>query len=162
MCIRDRSDPPVSCPAKVKVVSPWNGEITGVGHTPVADAAAAGVIPRPVTVGAAQMAAAPPAVRWIIRRRDRDWAIRPIRMRRAGREPCAPPPDNLVMWPSAPNRRALVQPGPKVLDLGIIGVHRLTNGCGDIESASRLGHTCLLYTSPSPRDRQKSRMPSSA
>ena len=25
-----------------------------------------------------------------------------------------------------------------------------------------LGDTCLLYTSPSPRDRQKSRMPSSA
>ena len=25
-----------------------------------------------------------------------------------------------------------------------------------------LGHGCLLYTSPSPRDRQKSRMPSSA
>ena len=25
-----------------------------------------------------------------------------------------------------------------------------------------LGYTCLLYTSPSPRDRQKSRMPSSA
>ena len=25
-----------------------------------------------------------------------------------------------------------------------------------------LGWTCLLYTSPSPRDRQKSRMPSSA
>ena len=25
-----------------------------------------------------------------------------------------------------------------------------------------LGRTCLLYTSPSPRDRQKSRMPSSA
>ena len=25
-----------------------------------------------------------------------------------------------------------------------------------------LAHTCLLYTSPSPRDRQKSRMPSSA
>ena len=25
-----------------------------------------------------------------------------------------------------------------------------------------LHHTCLLYTSPSPRDRQKSRMPSSA
>ena len=24
------------------------------------------------------------------------------------------------------------------------------------------GNTCLLYTSPSPRDRQKSRMPSSA
>src|SRR5665213_1281987 len=26
----------------------------------------------------------------------------------------------------------------------------------------RLGYTCLLYTSPSARDRQKSRMPSSA
>ena len=25
-----------------------------------------------------------------------------------------------------------------------------------------MGYTCLLYTSPSPRDRQKSRMPSSA
>ena len=27
---------------------------------------------------------------------------------------------------------------------------------------ARVGYTCLLYTSPSPRDRQKSRMPSSA
>ena len=27
---------------------------------------------------------------------------------------------------------------------------------------SNLKYTCLLYTSPSPRDRQKSRMPSSA
>ena len=26
----------------------------------------------------------------------------------------------------------------------------------------QLAYTCLLYTSPSPRDRQKSRMPSSA
>jgi hypothetical protein len=30
-----------------------------------------------------------------------------------------------------------------------------------IQQLNRL-HTCLLYTSPSPRDRQKSRMPSSA
>ena len=28
--------------------------------------------------------------------------------------------------------------------------------------AESYSHTCLLYTSPSPRDRQKSRMPSSA
>ena len=28
--------------------------------------------------------------------------------------------------------------------------------------AAALGYPCLLYTSPSPRDRQKSRMPSSA
>ena len=27
---------------------------------------------------------------------------------------------------------------------------------------SEVGHTCLLYTSPSPRDRTRSRMPSSA
>ena len=30
------------------------------------------------------------------------------------------------------------------------------------DSAGVLGDICLLYTSPSPRDRQKSRMPSSA
>ena len=30
------------------------------------------------------------------------------------------------------------------------------------DSESNMLHTCLLYTSPSPRDRQKSRMPSSA
>ena len=30
------------------------------------------------------------------------------------------------------------------------------------EKKIRLGLDCLLYTSPSPRDRQKSRMPSSA
>ena len=29
-------------------------------------------------------------------------------------------------------------------------------------AAARRSKTCLLYTSPSPRDRQKSRMPSSA
>ena len=38
-----------------------------------------------------------------------------------------------------------------------------TDHCGE----AKTGHcgeakTCLLYTSPSPRDRQKSRMPSSA
>ena len=32
-----------------------------------------------------------------------------------------------------------------------------------IDEAEKIGHKiCLLYTSPSPRDRQKSRMPSSA
>ena len=34
------------------------------------------------------------------------------------------------------------------------------NGTG--EDYIDLANTCLLYTSPSPRDRQKSRMPSSA
>ena len=32
----------------------------------------------------------------------------------------------------------------------------------NIFTASRMTNSCLLYTSPSPRDRQKSRMPSSA
>ena len=31
-----------------------------------------------------------------------------------------------------------------------------------LEAVMRLVSSCLLYTSPSPRDRQKSRMPSSA
>ena len=39
-------------------------------------------------------------------------------------------------------------------------VPNLTIGLPVVESL--LKHTCLLYTSPSPRDRQKSRMPSSA
>ena len=36
--------------------------------------------------------------------------------------------------------------------------------CAEITAMGRktLNKTCLLYTSPSPRDRQKSRMPSSA
>ena len=36
---------------------------------------------------------------------------------------------------------------------GMAHVHRIERG---------VAYTCLLYTSPSPRDRQKSRMPSSA
>ena len=32
----------------------------------------------------------------------------------------------------------------------------------DIDITTRADNTCLLYTSPSPRDREKSRMPSSA
>ena len=41
----------------------------------------------------------------------------------------------------------------------------LTVGEGDEAKAGQnvtVHYTCLLYTSPSPRDRQKSRMPSSA
>ena len=46
--------------------------------------------------------------------------------------------------------------GKTTLLKALIGM--LRSGSGSI----RLGDTCLLYTSPSPRDRQKSRMPSSA
>ena len=42
--------------------------------------------------------------------------------------------------------------------LGIVGLHSLM-----AEAFQAAGpKSCLLYTSPSPRDRQKSRMPSSA
>ena len=58
----------------------------------------------------------------------------------------------------------------------IFGVESLKGGyssglyiVGLVQTAAVFGvifwacfHTCLLYTSPSPRDRQKSRMPSSA
>ena len=41
---------------------------------------------------------------------------------------------------------------------------RQLRGRGDLGTGplGALGNVCLLYTSPSPRDRQKSRMPSSA
>ena len=39
---------------------------------------------------------------------------------------------------------------------GTAHVERTRQVCGDLDGL------CLLYTSPSPRDRQKSRMPSSA
>src|SRR5678810_302920 len=46
----------------------------------------------------------------------------------------------------------------------IIDVHRLqpSRSLRSLERFNGMDVTCLLYTSPSPRDRQKSRMPSSA
>ena len=41
------------------------------------------------------------------------------------------------------------------------GLGALTAGTQQGQSTAQT-HPCLLYTSPSPRDRQKSRMPSSA
>ena len=43
----------------------------------------------------------------------------------------------------------------------LIALLALFNIAGRLD-AQDLAKTCLLYTSPSPRDRQKSRMPSSA
>ena len=53
----------------------------------------------------------------------------------------------------------------KIVQLAIEGVVNLTHRgavSADSKSGDGAGITCLLYTSPSPRDRQKSRMPSSA
>ena len=50
----------------------------------------------------------------------------------------------------------------------LLDIDRVLRKYGAVDSADRIatfdigGATCLLYTSPSPRDRQKSRMPSSA
>ena len=41
-------------------------------------------------------------------------------------------------------------------------VSETLNNCDDGELYLEESKSCLLYTSPSPRDRQKSRMPSSA
>eukprot|EP00828_Plagiopyla_frontata_P033645 TRINITY_DN43681_c0_g1_i1.p1 TRINITY_DN43681_c0_g1~~TRINITY_DN43681_c0_g1_i1.p1 ORF type:complete len:143 (-),score=23.68 TRINITY_DN43681_c0_g1_i1:65-493(-) len=49
---------------------------------------------------------------------------------------------------------------PGRLVLGIISDHSRGTNFKTIRAAT--GYDCLLYTSPSPRDRQKSRMPSSA
>ena len=51
------------------------------------------------------------------------------------------------------------------MSFGVLGTYDLF-GDGQawlsIKDSECCGKTCLLYTSPSPRDRQKSRMPSSA
>ena len=39
---------------------------------------------------------------------------------------------------------------------------RIISGVDDMPEGCEMYESCLLYTSPSPRDRQKSRMPSSA
>ena len=47
-------------------------------------------------------------------------------------------------------------------DIILLGVSRTSKTPTSIYLANKGFKTCLLYTSPSPRDRQKSRMPSSA
>ena len=54
----------------------------------------------------------------------------------------------MLSWYMVPSGFRLI--GPKFL------------GVGEEHGLSLWFYTCLLYTSPSPRDRQKSRMPSSA
>ena len=52
---------------------------------------------------------------------------------------------------------ALISSGLTII-YGTLGVLNLAHGAMFMLG----GYACLLYTSPSPRDRQKSRMPSSA
>ena len=48
----------------------------------------------------------------------------------------------------------------QMMELG--GAQMVYHGMGDKDVKNIMAYPCLLYTSPSPRDRQKSRMPSSA
>jgi tRNA threonylcarbamoyladenosine biosynthesis protein TsaB len=62
---------------------------------------------------------------------------------------------------------AIVGPGSFTgLRIGIAAIQGLAytakKQCIAISTLDALAYNCLLYTSPSPRDRQKSRMPSSA
>ena len=50
----------------------------------------------------------------------------------------------------------------KDISMDITNMVKLWNSSSIPNDGLILKHTCLLYTSPSPRDRQKSRMPSSA
>ena len=59
-----------------------------------------------------------------------------------------------------PVKNKTVQGHLKAIEAKMIATENLMK---DIVKLQRVQiHTCLLYTSPSPRDRQKSRMPSSA
>ena len=56
-------------------------------------------------------------------------------------------------------------PGPDFMERVWLHSNRspqVIRSLGQIYNTGRLAGTCLLYTSPSPRDRTRSRMPSSA
>ena len=76
-------------------------------------------------------------------------------------------PDAQLRPVMAMYRRDLAEAGLEYVVFGHIGnnhvhVNILPRDLQEYAQGKALYETCLLYTSPSPRDRQKSRMPSSA
>ena len=51
---------------------------------------------------------------------------------------------------------------PKPTDLDVMGIEELNEYIAELEAEIERVRSCLLYTSPSPRDLSTSRMPSSA
>jgi len=50
-----------------------------------------------------------------------------------------------------------------IKEYGVVRDSCVQNRLNEFQTADKLqGYSCLLYTSPSPRDRTRSRMPSSA
>ena len=55
-----------------------------------------------------------------------------------------------------------ISPLLTVVPMQLLSYHIAAHRGLDVDQPRNLAKSCLLYTSPSPRDRQKSRMPSSA
>ena len=74
-------------------------------------------------------------------------------------------PKNLKRKPSTIVMKYMQDFGYKVFPVNPFAKGEVINGETVLESLDKISEKvdiCLLYTSPSPRDRQKSRMPSSA
>ena len=67
-----------------------------------------------------------------------------------------------VLWPANPTGPSLTLEGFELHRGSTQLMADGNNRCNDLCRDSGLGWVCLLYTSPSPRDRTRSRMPSSA
>ena len=63
------------------------------------------------------------------------------------------------MYAAGVEALSVAESSPEIKSVVITGEGALFSAGGNLQ---RLNNNCLLYTSPSPRDRQKSRMPSSA
>ena len=69
----------------------------------------------------------------------------------------------LLFWPRRVSLEGLISPEAVLMDADSGEVLAAKNADASIYPASMTKvMTCLLYTSPSPRDRTRSRMPSSA
>ena len=68
----------------------------------------------------------------------------------------------LYMLSIHPKQAEQILAGHKVWEFRKQRMDTLREADGAVLYATKPPNTCLLYTSPSPRDRQKSRMPSSA